>query len=60
MCGKSFLLSFIKRGESVFKSWEEGFPEGGVGARFVSVEDGEWRLLGGAMQCGVMVEFSGR
>ena len=61
MCGKSFLLSFIKRGESVFKSRKEGFTEGGgVGARFVSIEDGEWRLLGGAMQCGVMVEFSGR
>ena len=60
MCGKGFLLSFIEGGESVFKSWKEGFTEGGVGVRFVSVENGEWRLLGGAMQCGVMVEFSGQ
>ena len=57
MCGKGFLLSFIKGGESVFKSWKEGFTKEGVGARFVSIEDGEWRLLGGAMQCGVVVEF---
>ena len=59
MCGKGFPSSFIERGESVFKSWKEGFPEGGVGARFVSIEDGEWRLLGGAVQCRVMVEFHG-
>ena len=57
MCGKSFLSSFVKRGESIFKGRKEGFTEGGVGARFISVEDGEWRLLGGAMWCGVMVEF---
>ena len=60
MCSKGFLLSFIEGGESVFKSRKEGFTEGRVGAGFVSVEDGEWRILGGAMQCGVMVEFSGR
>ena len=58
VCGKGFLSSFIEEGESIFKSWKEGFSEGGVGARFVSVEDGKWRLLGGAMQCRVMVEFS--
>ena len=29
VCGKGFLLSFIKGGESVFKSWKEGFTEGG-------------------------------
>ena len=58
MCSKGFLSSFIKGGESVFKSWEEGFSEGGIGARFVSVENGEWRLFGGAMQCGVMEEIS--
>ena len=58
MCSKGFLSSFIKGGESVFKSWKEGFTEGGIGARFISVEDREWRLLGGAMRCRVMVEFS--
>ena len=58
MCGKSFLLSFIKGEESVFESWKEGFTEGGVGARFITIEDGEWRPLGGAMQCRVMLEFS--
>ena len=59
MCGKGFLSSFIERGESVFKGRKEGFTEGGIGARFISIEDGEWRLLGGAIWCGVMVEFSG-
>ena len=59
MCGKGFPSSFIEEGESVFKSWKKGFTEEGVGVRFISVEDGEWRLLGEAMQCGVMVEFSG-
>ena len=38
---KGFFLSFIEGGESVFKSWKEGFTEGGVGARFISIEDGE-------------------
>ena len=60
VCSKGFLSSFIKRGESVFKGRKEGFTEGEVGVRFISVEDGEWRLLGGAMWCGVMVEFCGR
>ena len=59
VCSKGFLLSFIEGGESVFKGWKEGFTEGGIGVRFISVEDGEWRLLGGAMQYRVMVEFSG-
>ena len=59
MCSKGFPSSFIEGGEFVFKSWEEGFSEGGISARFVSIEDGEWRLLGGAMWCGVMMEFSG-
>ena len=59
VCGKGFPLSFIEGGESVFKGWKESFTERGIGARFISVEDGEWRLLGGAMWCGVMVEFSG-
>ena len=58
MGGKGFLSSFIEGGESVFKSREEGFTKGGVGVGFVSIEDGEWRLLGGAMRCRVMVEFS--
>ena len=59
VCSKDFLSSFIKGGESVFKGRKEGFTEGGIGVRFISIEDGKWRLLGGAMQCGVMVEFSG-
>ena len=59
MGSKSFLSSFIEGGESVFKSREEGFTKGGVGVGFISIEDREWRLLGGAMQCRVMVELSG-
>ena len=58
VCSKGFLSSFIKGGESVFKVRKEGFTEGGIGVRFISIEDGKWRLLGGAMRCGVMVEFS--
>ena len=60
VCGKGFFSSFIEEGESIFKSWKEGFTEEGVGARFISIEDGEWRLLGEAMQCGVMMELSGQ
>ena len=56
VCGKGFLSSFIEEEESVFKSRKEGFTKGGVGARFISIENGEWRFLGGAMRCGVMVD----
>ena len=42
MCGKGFLSSFIKGGESIFKSWKEGFTEGGVGASFISIKNGEF------------------
>ena len=54
----SFRVS--SREESLFsRAGRKVLLRGGVGARFISVEDREWRLLGGAMWCGVMVEFSG-
>ena len=37
---------------------ERFFPEG-VRARFITVKEGEWRRLGGAVWSGVMVEFCG-
>ena len=43
-----------------FQGQEERFYRGGVGVRFISVENGEQRLLGGAMWCRVVVEFCRR
>ena len=33
------------------------FSQGGIGAWFIAIEEGERRRLGGAMQGGVVVEF---
>ena len=54
---KSFLLSFVKFGQSFLEGREEGLSQNGVRAGFIAIKQGEWGHLSGAMWGGVMVEF---
>ena len=60
MGGQGFLSGFIKDRKSSFKGWEEGLPKRGVRVRFMAIEEGKWRFLGGAMGGGIVVEFGSR
>ena len=54
---KSFLLGFVKFGQSFLKGREEGLSQSGVIAGFIAVKQGKWGCLSGAMRGGVVMEF---
>ena len=54
---KSFFLGFIKFGQLFLKGREEGFSQSGVRAGFITIKQGEWGRLSGAMRGGVVMEF---
>ena len=60
MGSQGFLSGFIKDRESSFESRKEGLSERGVGMRFIAIEEGKQRFLGGAMGGGIVVELSSR
>ena len=59
--GQSGLLFRLHQGQKVEFQGQEGRSFwGGVGARFIVIEEGKWRFLGRAMGGRIMVEFGSR
>ena len=54
---KSFLLGFVKFGQSFLKGREEGLSQSGVRVGFIAVKQGKWGRLSGAMRGRVVMEF---
>ena len=60
MGSQGFFSGFVKDGKSIFKCGKEDLAEGGIGSGFITIKEGEWEFLSGAMWDGVMVEFGCR
>ena len=53
-------MGLVEDGKLSFKGRKEGFAEGRIDSRFITIKKREWRFLHGAMRGGIVVELSSR